>query len=268
MKPEPVSATVITFNEQANIAACLESLHWADEIVVVDSQSTDQTVAIARRFTPHVFVQPWLGHKQQKNFAIEKTKHRWIFSLDADERVSNSLHGRIRETLQNPGQDGYRFPRQNYFLGRWMRHGGWYPDAVIRLFRKDRGRFGGINPHDRVEIDSGRVGDIDAPLIHHTYTSFTQYVRKLEFYADIAAREAFAAGRGRGPVPAAARVLFKPLGKFFETYLCKLGCLDGTHGLVAALGSSYLTYMKEARLWELGKTSPGPTTDEPRQSSV
>jgi len=256
MNPEPCSATVIAFNEEANIAACLQSLAWASEIVVVDSESTDRTVEIARTFTPRVFVQPWLGHQEQKNFALEKATHAWVFSLDADERVTPELNARILEILADPTQDGYRFPRRNYFLGKWMRYGGWYPDAVLRLFRKDAARFGGVNPHDKVVVQSGRVGDIEIPITHYTYTSFAQYVGKLHFYADIAARQALATGKTQPG--AGLRLAVKPAWKFLETYVFKRGCLDGSHGLVAALGSSYMSYMKEARLWELRQANAKP----------
>ncbi len=264
MEKQRCSATVITFNEEANIAECLASLVWADEIVVVDSGSTDRTVALARQFTERVVIHPWPGHKEQKNFAIDQTTWPWVFSLDADERVPAALQARVVEILSNPTHDGYRFPRQNFFLGKWMRHGGWFPDTVLRLFRKDEGRFGGLNPHDKVIVRSGRVADIPLPLLHYTYPTFRQYVAKQFPYAEEAAQELRAAGKAGRAGP--TRIAGKTAWKFIETYLLKQGCLDGVHGLIAALGSSYLTFLRETRLWELKREGIGqPTREGPRR---
>jgi glycosyltransferase involved in cell wall biosynthesis len=245
-----VSVTIITLNEAANIRECLESVRWADEIIVVDSESRDQTVAIAREFTDRVFVNPWPGHQEQKNVAVDKASGPWIFSLDADERVPPALADEIRRVVAAPDPHaGYDMPRQNFFLGRWMRHGGWWPDRVVRLFRKDRGRFGGINPHDRVVLN-GRLGALRTPLVHHTYRTFAQYLDKQHSYAAIGARQ-FLARRGPRARMTAAAMIAKALAKFVETYCLKRGVLDGTHGLIAALGASYFAFLRYALVWEL-----------------
>ncbi len=247
-----VSVTIITLNEEANLKACLESVGWADEIIVVDSQSEDQTVQIARAFGCRVFVNPWPGHQEQKNVAVDHASHDWILSVDADERLTPEIQREVRKIISDLNSlDGYAFPRRNYFLGKWMRHGGWYPDRVLRLFRKSRGRFGGTNPHDKVIIPSGRVGHISYPIIHLTYTSLDQYLKKQDSYSRIGAEELFKKGRMKKVTPLSLTGGF--IGKFLETYLWKLGCLDGLHGLIASLGGAYFVMLRRARVWELNR---------------
>lgn len=250
--PQPArarcSATVITLNEESTLRECLESLRWADEIIVVDSGSKDRTVEIAREFTDKVFFNPWPGHKEQKNFAVDLAENGWIFSLDADERVGPALRDLILRELIEPKADGYLIPRHNYFLGRLMRHGGWWPDEVLRLFRRDRGRFGGENPHDKVVLSGGRPGRLSEPITHHTYRSFSHFISKQPPYAEATARSRLA--RGKSPRWPAARVACRPVWKFIEVYILKLGLLDGVHGLVAAFGHAFRVYMQECLMWE------------------
>lgn len=249
MKREKLSVTVITYNEEDNITDCLESLKWADEIVVVDCGSSDRTVEISGKYTDRVFHNPWPGHKEQKNFAVAKASHLWILSIDADERVTYELRDYILKELQSPHFNGYRFPRKNHFLGKWLRHGGWYPDHVLRLFRKDKGYFGGINPHDKVVIEAGMVGTVPVPLLHFTYKSFSQYESKIISYSSIAARMKYEAGRKFPFISVLTPV--KTLTKFIEVYFIKLGLLDGYLGLVVAMASSYSAFWKYAKIWEL-----------------
>jgi glycosyltransferase involved in cell wall biosynthesis len=255
---EKISATVICHNEERNLRACLESLRFADEIVVVDAGSTDSTCDIARDFTERIYTNPWPGHKEQKNFAVDRAVFPWIFSLDADERVSPELAARIRAEVANPLHDGYRFPRDNYFLGHCMRHGGWYPDHVLRLFRKAKGRFTGINPHDYVEIDGGNVGTIPVPITHITYRTFSQYVRKQLSYSEIGAAEMEKRGRDGQP-PGGGRLFSGFLFKFLETYIWKGGVLDGWPGFVASVGGAYakmgrlVIYRERIDPWEAPK---------------
>lgn len=255
MTREKISVTIITHNEENNIRDCLESVKWADEVVVVDSGSTDKTIDICREYTDKVFYNPWAGMKEQKQYAVEKTSHRWILSIDADERVTEDLRHFILRELEKPRYDGYRFPRKNYFLGKWMKHGGWYPDHVLRLFRKDRGHFGGINPHDKVIVESNRIITVNVPLVHYTYTSLSQYASKQALYAGISAREMFSSGKTVRPYVIPLRAFWK----FIETYIMKRGFLDGYYGFIVSVGSSYATFWKYLYVWELSRKSAIPS---------
>jgi glycosyltransferase involved in cell wall biosynthesis len=252
VKRERCSVTIITLNEEKNLRECLESVRWADEVVIVDSGSTDGTLVIAQEFGCKVIRNPWPGMREQKNLASAAAEGPWILNLDADERMSKELQAEVQEHLANPKFDGYSFPRKNIFLGKWMRYGGWYPDATLRLFRKTQGKFGGINPHANIELPSGtRVLTLKHPLVHFTYYTLQQYVGKQYTYADAAARELFASGRLTSV--SRVRIFVKTFWKFIETYLIKRGFLDGTHGLIAALGATFGAYLKQARIWELAR---------------
>ena len=254
MTRERCSVTIITLNEEKNLRDCLESVRWADEIIVVDSGSTDATLTIAAEFNCKVIRNPWPGMREQKNIASAAATGPWILNLDADERLSKELQEELQAHLVSPKFDGYSFPRKNIFLGKWMRHGGWYPDATLRLFRKGHGKFGGINPHANVELPAGsRTTTLDHPLVHLTYFTLQQYVSKQYSYADAAARELFETGKMRSVSP--LRILVKTFWKFIETYFIKRGFLDGTHGLIAALGSTFGAFLKQARVWELSRSA-------------
>jgi glycosyltransferase involved in cell wall biosynthesis len=244
---EKISVTVITFNEEKNIKDCLESVKWADEIVVVDSGSADKTVEICKDFTDRIFFHPWIGMKEQKQYAVNKASNSWIFSIDADERLTDEIKVFIIHELKNPSHDGYRFPRQNYFLGRWMKHGGWYPDMVLRFFNKEKGFFGGINPHDKVIVNSGSIKTVPFPIIHKTYNSISQYLIKQNLYSSVSAMERVKAGKKVMPI----LIPVKTAWKFVETYFMKRGIMDGFHGFVAAMGSTYSTFLKYVKIWEL-----------------
>ncbi len=249
---ERLSVTIITLNEEKNITQCLESVKWADEIVVVDSGSKDKTIEICRRYTDRVFLNPWRGMNEQKAFAMEMAFHQWILNIDADERVTDELRDHILRILEKPEHDGYRFPRKNFFLGRWMRYGGWYPDHVLRLFRKDLSYYGGINPHDKVIVRTGNVGTIKTPLLHFTYSSISQYIIRQNSYSSAAAVELFNRGKRTNPL----HIFFKTVWKFIEVYFIKKGFLDGGRGLITALGSSFSQFMKYSKLWELERNKP------------
>jgi glycosyltransferase involved in cell wall biosynthesis len=244
-----ISVTIITHNEEDNIRDCLDSIKWADEIIVVDSGSTDRTVEICHEYTDKVFFNAWIGMKEQKQCAVDKASHIWIFSIDADERATEAIKQFIIRELKNPSYDGYRFPRQNYFLGKWLKYGGWYPDHVLRFFRRDKGHFGGINPHDKVVITSGKVNTVQFPIIHHTYKSISQYLTKQNMYSGISAKELFYSGKKMPPhiIP------IKALWKFMETYFIKKGFMDGFHGFIAAMGATYSMFWKYVQLWELSR---------------
>lgn len=264
MEREKVTATIITLDEEDNIGDCLRSVKWADEIVVVDCGSSDRTVEIARQYTDKVYHNPWPGHKEQKNFAVDKSSNLWIFSIDADERATEELASFVLAELRAPQFDGYRFPRKNHFLGQWLKHGGWYPDHVLRLFRKDRGSFGGTNPHDKVILGEGKVATTSVSLLHFTYRNFSQYESKIHSYSSIMAAAAFVPGRSSRWIPLLTPI--KAVAKFLEVYVVKRGFLDGYLGLVVAMASACSAFWKYAKLWELqrsdsllpGKDRPAP----------
>lgn len=243
---EQLSVTIITLNEERNVRDCLESVRWADEIIVVDSGSTDRTIQICLEYTDRIWTNPWPGMNEQKRVALNHAAHPWILNIDADERVSDDLRGHILRVLETQDADGYRFPRKNYFLGRWMKHGGWYPDHVLRLFRKERGRYAGIDPHDKVVVE-GKVRTIPAPLVHHTYSSLSQYVSRQNAYSNASAEALVRQGARIFPL----LIPLKTLWKFFETYIVKMGFMDGFHGFVAAMGASFTTFWKYAKSWDL-----------------
>ena len=250
-----LSATVITKNEERNIVRCLRSLDFADEIVVIDAESTDRTVELARQFTGIVHVNPWPGHKQQKNYAIDKASGDWILSLDADEEITPGLKAEILAAKADRFQaaDGYFIARRSLFLRRWIAHCGWYPDYHLRLFRKDKGRFGGVNPHDIVELQ-GTTARFKRPMLHYTYPTLDTYLERLNSYTSIAAREL----AGRGKRFKLRHVLLSPAATFCKMYLLKAGFLDGREGLLLSILSAYYVFVKYLKLWELSLGLTGP----------
>jgi glycosyltransferase involved in cell wall biosynthesis len=254
----PVSAFVVTFNESRNIDDCLSSVAWCDEIVVVDSDSTDDTVAKARRHTDRVVTRPWEGHVKQKGYAMSLARNDWVFLIDADERVSPALQEEIRSVLPAAPPDiaGYRVPRLTWYLGRWIRHGGWYPDLKLRLFRKSRGRVAGEDPHEQVEVD-GRTVDLRGDLVHYTYKNLSHQLKTIDFFSDIEAENFRKSGRR----PGLLRMLFHPVVKFVETYVVKAGFLDGMPGFIISVATAFYVFMKYAKRWEHENTGGGGTLE-------
>jgi glycosyltransferase involved in cell wall biosynthesis len=252
----PVTATVITFNEAANIQAALESLSWADEIIVVDSDSTDNTVEIARRFTSKVIVRPWPGYIAQKNFAGEQASHDWIFSLDADERVTPELAAEIKRVLASgSGAAGYRVPRVTFHLGRWMRTTDWYPDYQLRLYDRRRARWAGKYVHESVKAD-GPVEDLRGELQHLAYRDLAHHFQTMDRYTTLAARQMFEEGRRAGFFD----LLLHPPAAFVRNYVLRGGFRDGTAGLIVSAMNARYVGLKFAKLWELCS----PSTSTPR----
>ena len=234
-------------NEEASIAACLRSADFADERIVVDSHSKDATREIAAQLGARVIERDWPGHVQQKNFAIDQAAHDWVLCLDADERLSPELRASVEAALANPGDAaGFEFPRRTWYLGRWIRHGGWYPDRKLRLFRRSTGRWGGTNPHDHVRVD-GLVRRLPGDLLHHSYHSLSDHLRTIDSFTSIAAREKHAAGRRARLVD----LTLRPVGKFLSMYLLRAGFLDGLAGFCAAVSGAYYVFLKYAKLREL-----------------
>lgn len=241
-----VSAVVITLNEEDRLRRCLESVAWADEIVVVDAESHDKTVQIAREFTDRVIVRPWAGFPAQKNFALEQSTGEWIFSLDADEEAGPELRPEIMAVVA--GSDachGYAVRRQNLFLGRLIRHGGLYPDWQVRLFRRGRGRFAERAVHESVAV-TGPVGRLRGHLVHRSYEGVSDFVGRANRYSSLAAEQMVREGRR----VRMGELVLRPLGRFLSMYVLQGGVLDGRRGLLLATLYAYYVFMRSAKVWE------------------
>jgi glycosyltransferase involved in cell wall biosynthesis len=251
LSPTPrLSVAVICQDEARIIGRTLAAAAFADEIVVVDSGSTDGTVEIARRYTPHVHHQPWLGYAAQKNLAIDRTTGDWILSLDADEIIEPDLAAEIRAIVADPDAcPAYRIPRKLIFLGRWIRHGGWYPDLNLRLFRRGVGRFPARRVHEHVVVN-GPVGRTRGALRHESHPSIEAYLAAMNRYSTLAVEEMVAtggvpAGRVSGPA-----LVARPLGTLLYRYLLLGGFLDGRPGLVLNLLHGGYVLAKYAKAYE------------------
>jgi glycosyltransferase involved in cell wall biosynthesis len=244
-----LSVVLVTRNEEERLRACLESVAWADEIVVVDAESEDKTATIAREFTDHVVVRPWPGYAIQKNLAIDLATGDWALSLDADEVVSAELTADIRRVVAADGPaDGYAVPRRNIFWGRWVRHGGLYPDHQVRLFRRTRGRFNARAVHESVSVD-GRVERLAGHLEHRSYRDLSDFLARVDRYATLAADEAVAQRR-RARV---SDLVLRPFGRFLVMYVMRRGFLDGWRGFLLASLYAYYVLIRTAKIWERTK---------------
>ena len=249
--PRPfLSVCIITGNEEKDIERCLASATFADEIVVVDSFSQDRTREIALRHTDRVFQHRWMGYIGQKAIARNLARGEWILFVDADEVVSPALRAEILATLRAGVPDavaGFDFPRQVWYLHRWIRHGDWYPDTKLRLFRKARGRCCGTEPHERIDVE-GEVRHLHAPLYHYTYDDIADQIRTLNRFSSISAAND---RLRRKSAPALVwGMLMHPPYRFFRSYFVKRGFLDGAAGLVIAVSAAFSTFIKYAKLWE------------------
>ena len=238
-----ISATIVTLNEERNIARAIESLRCADEIVVVDSGSTDRTREIAARLGARVVEEPWRGYAAQKNFAAECASFDWVLSIDADESLSEDLEGEISELkTRNPDCAGYSMPRLTQYLGRWILHGGWYPDRKVRLYDRTRGEWAGDYVHESVRVE-GRVGGLEGKLLHFTCDSLSAHLRTLDGYTTLAARELIE----RGVEVPIRRLAIDPAWTFIRTWVIRRGFLDGAHGLAIAWMAALYTFLKYAK---------------------
>jgi glycosyltransferase involved in cell wall biosynthesis len=248
----PLSVIVITRNEEKNISDCLKTVLQVNDIVVVDAQSKDRTVEIARQYTPSVFVEPWMGFAEAKTFATTKTKHEWILWLDADERATPELMHEIEFLLrETPEFHAYTVARRAYFLGRWIKHSGWYPGRVPRLFHKQYARFNNAAVHEGLELD-GTPGSLTNDLLHFTDPNLYHYMAKLNRYTSLAAEDLAKRGKRHSLID----VLVRPPWMFVKMYIVRRGFLDGMQGLVLALLSSLYVFTKYVKLWDLSR-KPG-----------
>ena len=257
MERPPISAIIITYNEEENIRDCLESLKWVEEIIVVDSMSTDSTVSICREYTDSVIQKTWEGYRNQKKFAESQASNDWVFSVDADERVTPELRQEIERCLAGESDkiDGYYCPRHSYYLGRWINHGGWYPDYTLRLFKKSRGTHAGKDPHDKV-IVKGTVKYLHGDLHHFVYRNLSHQLQTVDNFSTITADGLDSEGQRFSIL----KLLFRPTLKFFVTYFLRRGFLDGMPGLIISVVSSFYVFLRYAKLWEKQSQNSAPLT--------
>jgi glycosyltransferase involved in cell wall biosynthesis len=237
-----LSAVIITFNEERNIARCIDSLvGLADEILVVDSFSTDKTLEICREKGAKVIKNKFEGHIQQKNFALQQAQYEWVLSLDADEALTDELKKSISEIIKSPTKNGYRFNRLTNYCGKWVRYCGWYPDTKVRLVNRNYASWQGVNPHDKLALTDGSdVGFLHGNLLHYSYYTKEDHYRQIEYFGKIAAQEAYKNGKRVNHLT----IVGKVVAQFVKSYLLKLGLLDGITGLKISYRSAYATYRK------------------------
>jgi glycosyltransferase involved in cell wall biosynthesis len=254
-----LTVTMITRNEAADIGRALESVRWADEVVVVDSESTDDTAAIARNLGARVVVRPWPGYVEQKNFAASLASHDWVLSLDADERVTPALAGDIQSALAAaPTHQAFRVPRVTWHLGRWIRSTDWYPDEQVRLFDRAKARWTGQLVHEGLQVD-GSIGRLGGELQHFAYRNISDHLETIDRYTTYAAQQMHAAGRRAGVIRLAAH---PPLA-FLRNYIARGGFRDGVPGFIVSTLNAYYVFLKFAKLHELNTAARSPSPPRP-----
>ena len=246
-----LSVIIITKNEVDNIRACIESVAWADEIIVVDSGSSDGTVEICRELGAKVFVHDWPGFGAQKNRALNYAENEWVFSIDADERVTPELRAQLIDAMADAQYDGYYLPRFSQFCGKFIRHSGWYPDYVLRLFKRGAGRFSDDLVHESVQL-AGKAGKLGSPLLHYSYLTQADVDRKVEHYSNSAAQQMLQAGKRATCIDGPLRGGWA----FLRTYFLRRGFLDGRAGWNIARMNARTTYLKYEKLRRLSPPDP------------
>lgn len=253
-----ISACIITFNEEKNIAEAIRSVDWADEILVIDSESTDSTAETARRLGAKVVTQKWLGFSKQKQFAVENAEHEWIFSLDADERISIKLKDEIRHLKQlsdNDLADAYKMPRQSFYMNRKIRYGGWYPDWQTRFFKRRKGSWKKVLIHESIQMENeSRIETLAGDILHYSIENAAQHHKMVgERYAPLAARQMFERGRRTSPL----KIMTVGSIAFLQTYVLKLGFLDGLPGFCIARFAAHHAFLKHLLLFEIQQNIDG-----------
>lgn len=250
-KRSSISAVVITTNNEATIKRCLESVKWADEIVVVDAFSSDRTVEITKGYTDKLWQRPWPGFAGQWNFAIEKAVCSWIFILASDECVSGGLKEEMRQIAGSADSaNGYYVPRKTYFLGKWIRHCGWYPDYSIRLFKKGSGRFDNRIVHERVVV-RGKTSYLKNAIDHFSFPTVSGYIERLNHYTSLEAQEMAGAAANIDINRTAVKATAKAVKTFWKMYIRQAGFKDGMRGLFLSFFSSLYQFMVYAKYWEI-----------------
>lgn len=243
-----LSVILITQNEEANIRDCLNSVSFADEIIVVDSGSTDSTVELCRSFTQQVFCNDdWQGFGVQKNRALDQAQSEWILSIDADERVTPALRAEIQQVVQHRPEVAFRIPRCSHYCGRWIKHSGWQPDYVTRLFRRESARFSNDLVHEQVQLLSGKIGTLRNPLLHYSFTSLEEVLDKINHYSSASAQML----KNKRPPSSLKKAIFHGLWTFCRTYFLKRGFLDGREGFMLAVSNAEGTYYRYLKLMYL-----------------
>jgi len=240
-----ISACIISYNEEQKIEDCLKSLEGVvDEIIVVDSLSTDKTKEIIKKYTDKIYDQKFLGHVEQKNLAVEKASNDWILSLDCDERLTDELKKSILEVKNNlEGADAYRVARRTFYVYRWLNH-CWYPDFKTRLFNKNTARWGGVNPHDRIEIDGNNIVTLSGDLEHYSFNSISEHIQTIDNFTEIGAQEIIKRGKKVGLISPWTHGLWT----FIKLYILKRGFMDGYAGLVVSVLSGMHAFVKYAKV--------------------
>ncbi len=239
-----LSVIIITKNEAEHIGPCLESVQWADEIIIVDSGSTDGTQNICNQYTDKIIQTDWPGFGPQKNRALDAASGKWVLSLDADERITPELHAEIQSALENTGETaGFEIPRLSYYCGKAIRHGGWWPDYVLRLFRRDRGCFSNALVHEKLEV-RGAIQRFRNPLLHFSFDDFEEVLHKIDNHSSLAAQMLFEKGRSSS----FSKALLRGFWSFLRTYILRAGFLDGRYGVMLALSNAEGTYYKYLKL--------------------
>ncbi|OFZ17809.1 MAG: hypothetical protein A2X94_04380 [Bdellovibrionales bacterium GWB1_55_8] len=250
MSRPPISVTIITLNEESNIARAIRSASWADELLVVDSGSTDRTVQIASTLGARVLTNPWPGYGQQKNFGQKQARHDWVLNIDADEEISPELAAEIQTSLARIGAgesnaSAFSFPRRTYYLSRWIRHGGWYPNVRVRMADRKKAAWTEPSVHEDLKVQ-GEIVQLQGALNHYSFPTIeSQILTNLRF-----ARLGSEALRNRKQAPSLLKLVVKPLGKFLETYFLKLGMLDGISGFIISVNAAHSMFLKYAYLFE------------------
>ncbi len=243
-----ISASIIVFNEEKHIAALCETLAWADEIVIVDSNSTDKTTEIARKYTDKIFQHEFKGYKDKHEFADSKTSGDWIFWIDADERVTDELRNSILETKLRDEQtlpEGFKIARKTYYLGKFIKHCGWYPDFQMRFYRKSSSFWDGIAPHETARVN-GKIETLKGEFLHYTKNSLSEHHRVMDSYTSLAAEHLY---KNKKKINGFG-LFIHPISAFFRTFILKQGFRDGIVGLIISIQTAYGVFLKYAKVWE------------------
>ncbi|MEE4311248.1 MAG: glycosyltransferase family 2 protein [candidate division KSB1 bacterium] len=244
-----ITVTIITKNEETNIERCLKSVAWADEIVVADSGSTDATIEICKRHNCKIIMHEWLGFGPMKRLAVDSAMNHWIFSIDADEEVTDVLRQRIADVMKSPEYNGYRIKRRSFYMGKPINYCGWQRDYQLRLFDRRFGNFNAKQVHESVQM-SGEIGRIESPLLHYTYPTLHSHIQRMNRYADLGAQQL----KDKGKSASIFSALMRGIVKFIKMYLFNFGILDGRRGFILCYNSAFGVYLKYIRLWELNRS--------------